>query len=100
MIYWAQSTSDLMLQIKLHEKMDTPECKQSFEREVLILEDRVRVRAVCYEGEDSIRIFDTEEVMLKKLVVPANSTWEWKGDGRVQLTLRKENGPSFWKYLL
>ena len=45
--------------VRLHEQMDTPECKQSFEREVTIKEDRVRVRAYCYEGEDNIRIFDT-----------------------------------------
>lgn len=63
--------------------MDTPECKQSFEREVIIDEGRLRVKAVCYEGEDNIRVFDTEDLMLKKILVPTNSTWEWKGDGRV-----------------
>lgn len=31
-IYWAQSPDDILIMIKLHEQMDTPECKQSFER--------------------------------------------------------------------
>ena len=52
------------------------------------------------EGEDKIRIFDTEEMELKKKIVSEKSSFEWRGDGKVLLTLRKENGPSFWKYLL
>lgn len=80
--------------------MDTPECKQSFEREIIIEEDRIRVQAYCMEGEDQIRIFDTEEVELKKKIVVEQSSYEWRGDGKVLLTLRKENAPSFWKYLL
>jgi hypothetical protein len=80
--------------------MDTPECKQSFEREVVIEEDRIRVQAFCYESEDNIRIFDTEDVIFKKKIVPEKSTYEWRGDGKVILNLKKENAPSFWKYLL
>ena len=99
-IYWAQNTEDLLLQVKLHEIMDTPECKLSFEREVVIEEDRVRVQAYCYEGESNIRIFDTDELHLKKKIVPEKSSYEWRGDGKVLLNLRKENAPSFWKYLL
>lgn len=99
-MYWAQHTEDILLMIRLHEEMDTPECKQSFERNVTILQDRVRVRAYCYEGEDNIRIFDTQEILLKKHIIPEKSTHEWRGDGKVLLNLRKENAPSFWKYLL
>jgi hypothetical protein len=80
--------------------MDTPDCKLSFEREVVIEEDRFRVQAYCYEGEDNIRIFETEEVLLKKKIVPEKSSYEWRGDGKLILNLRKENAPSFWKYLL
>ena len=86
--------------IKLHEEMDTPECKLSFDREVVIEEDRVRVQAYCFEGENKIRIFDTDEIHLKKKIVPEKSSYEWRGDGKIILTLRKENAPSFWKYLL
>jgi hypothetical protein len=51
--------------VRLHTKMDTPDCRQSFEREVLIEEDRVRVQAYCYESEDDIKMYDTEEIELK-----------------------------------
>lgn len=80
--------------------MDTPECKQSFEREVIIEEDRIRVQAYCYEGEDNISVFDTDEVMLKKKIIPEKSSYEWRGDGKIVINLRKENAPSFWKYLM
>jgi hypothetical protein len=52
------------------------------------------------EGENNIRIFDTEDMELKKKIVADKSHFEWRGDGKVLLTLRKENAPSFWKYLL
>lgn len=38
--------------------------------------------------------------MLKKKIIPEKSSYEWRGDGKVILNLRKENAPSFWKYLL
>lgn len=80
--------------------MDTPDCKQSFEREVVIEEDRIRVQAYCYESEDNIQIYDTDDILLKKKIIPEKSTFEWRGDGKVLINLRKENAPSFWKYLL
>jgi hypothetical protein len=49
--------------------MDTPDCKQSFEREVLIEEDRIRVQAYCYESEQDIKLFDTEDIMLKLPII-------------------------------
>lgn len=52
------------------------------------------------EGEDNIKIYDTEEVLLKKKIVPEKSSFEWRSDGRVVLNLRKVNAPSFWKHLL
>jgi hypothetical protein len=58
------------------------------------------VRAYCYEGEDKIKVFDTQDVILKKKIVPEKSTYEWRGDGKVIINMRKENAPSFWKYLL
>ena len=86
--------------VRLHEQMDTPECKQSFEREVTFTEDRFRVRAYCYESEDNIKVFDTQELLLKKKIIPEKSTFEWRGDGKVLINLRKENAPNFYKYLL
>ena len=64
-VYWAQSTTDALVMVRLHIKMDTPDCRQSFEREVLIEEDRIRVQAYCYESEDDIKMYDTEEIELK-----------------------------------
>jgi hypothetical protein len=32
---------------------------------VLIEEDRIRVQAYCYESEDDIKMYDTEEIELK-----------------------------------
>lgn len=58
------------------------------------------MRAYCYEGEDSIKIYDTELVQLKKKIVKEKSKFERRGDGKILITLRKENAPSFWKYLL
>ena len=86
--------------IKLHQGMEDPECKQSFERDVKIQDDKFRVQAYCMEGENNIQIYDTEEVDLKKTIVSTNSNYEWRGDGKVVLTMRKENAHSFWKYLL
>ena len=80
--------------------MDTPDCRQSFEREVVIEEDRVRVQAYCFESDINIKLFDTEDIDLRQLIIPEKSSFEWRGDGRAQLTLRKANGLSFWKYLL
>lgn len=52
------------------------------------------------EGEDKIKLYDTQEVQLKKLIFADKSSYEWRGDGKVLITLKKQNGPSFWKYLL
>lgn len=64
-VYWAQSTKDALVMVRLHPQMDTPECRQSFEREVVIEEDRLRVQAYCYENEDDIKLYDTEDIELK-----------------------------------
>ena len=37
-VYWAQSVEDVLISIKLHPEMDTPLCKESFERNVEITE--------------------------------------------------------------
>ena len=99
-VYWAQSPTEIHLQIKLQPKVDTPECRESFEREVVIEEDRVRVQAYCFESENDIQMYDSEEIEFKNLILPEQSSFEWKGDGKVILTLKKSNGASFWKYLL
>ena len=68
--------------------------------EVIIEEDRIRVQAYCFESEEDIKLFDTDDLEIKQSILPEQSSFEWRGDGKVILTLRKHNAPSFWKYLL
>lgn len=52
------------------------------------------------DNDEKINLFDSGVIELKKVIVPEDSTFEWKEDGKLILTLRKDNAPSFWKYLL
>jgi len=72
----------------------------SFERAVVIEEDRIRVQAYCFESETDIKMFDSDELEFRSAIIPDQSSFEWRGDGRVILTLKKASGASFWKYLL
>lgn len=99
-VYWAQSPTEVFLQVKLQTAVEQPECRMSFEREVVIEADRVRLQAYCYESETDIQQYDSDELEFKQAIVPEESYYEWRGDGRVVLTLKKATGASFWKYLL
>jgi hypothetical protein len=48
-IYWAQSVEHVLVKILLHPEMDTPICKQSFEKNVKIERDTLRVSAYCMQ---------------------------------------------------
>ena len=52
------------------------------------------------EGEENIRIYDTEDIELKQHIVTDKSNYEWRSDGKVVLTLRKKGAPNFQKYLM
>jgi hypothetical protein len=80
--------------------MDTPECKESFEREVVIDEDRVRVQAYCFNSETDVSLYDSEDLDLKVSILPEESSFEWRGDGKVILTLKKTEAPAYSRYLL
>jgi hypothetical protein len=99
-MYWAQSTTDLFIMFKLHEGLDETECLQSFEREVVMDNDAIKLEAYCMESEDNIRKFESDELLLSSLILPEKSFYEWKGEGRLIFTLKKANGPSFWKNVL
>ncbi len=58
------------------------------------------MRAYCMESEKRIWIYDSGEVELKQSIVPDNSTYEWRGDSKVTINLRKANAPSYWKTLM
>lgn len=49
MIYFAQSVDEVLIEVKLHPELDTPTCKQSFDREVFIEDDMIRVQAYCMQ---------------------------------------------------
>ena len=48
-VYWAQSVDNVLISVKLHPEMDTPICKESFERQVDVLESEIRVTAYCMQ---------------------------------------------------
>ncbi len=48
-IYWAQSPDQVMVRVVLHPELDTPACKQSFERNVTVKKDSIRVSAYCMQ---------------------------------------------------
>lgn len=52
------------------------------------------------EKEENILHYNSEEVELKQPIVVEKSSYEWKGDGKILITLKKQNAPSFWKFLL
>eukprot|EP00350_Pseudokeronopsis_sp_OXSARD2_P007388 CAMPEP_0170557032 /NCGR_PEP_ID=MMETSP0211-20121228/19150_1 /TAXON_ID=311385 /ORGANISM="Pseudokeronopsis sp., Strain OXSARD2" /LENGTH=69 /DNA_ID=CAMNT_0010867721 /DNA_START=393 /DNA_END=602 /DNA_ORIENTATION=+ len=69
--------------------MDNFECEQSFERQVFIEEDKLRIVAYCMVDEDHISFYDSEVLELKKLIFPEQSSYEWRSDGKVLITLKK-----------
>ena len=52
------------------------------------------------ESENDIKIYDTQELLLKKDIIVDKSSFEWRADGKVVITLKKKEGPNFQKYLL
>ena len=43
--------------------------------------------------------YDTEILELSRKIVPGESSHEWRGDGKLLLTLAKEGGPRYWPNL-
>ena len=41
------------------------------------------------EGEDKIKLYNTEDVLLKNLIFSDKSSYEWRGDGKVLITMKK-----------
>ena len=64
-----------------------------------ISEAQVNVSAVCYEAEDSVRLF-TRSIDLEQPIDPKASTYTWENDGKVHLQLRKGNAPSYWPTII
>jgi hypothetical protein len=63
-IYWAQSTTEILIMSKIQVAYDMPECYQTFERGVESTSDTLRLHAICMEGEDKITFFDSGDIKL------------------------------------
>ena len=61
---------------------------------------KFKVRAYCMESEEDIKVYESEWHELKREVDESTLQVEWRSDGRAVLTVRKQDAPSFWKYLL
>jgi len=48
-VYWAQSPEDVLVMIKLQPEMDEPMCKQSFDKNVLMDVDMLRLQVFCMQ---------------------------------------------------
>ena len=59
----------------------------------------MNVSAVCYESEESVRLF-TRVIDLAQDIVPSASSFTWESDGKVHLQLRKADAPSYWPVLI
>jgi hypothetical protein len=99
-IYWAQSTLELHLQVKLQFTYGDVECKTSFDRNIEIKDDQFRVTAYCFEGEENIIFYDTGFTQLHLPIKADLSKTRWEGESRAILTLPKQEGPAFQKYVL
>ena len=99
MVYQAQSPDDLHLLVRMQEAFDELDCNVTYEQSVEISEAQVQVSAVCYEAEDSVRLF-TRSIDLEQRIDPAASTYTWENDGKVHLKLRKGDAPSYWPTLI
>ena len=54
-IYWAQTIENVLIRILLHPEMDSPQCKESFERSIIVKENSVRLDAFCMEYKGDIQ---------------------------------------------
>ena len=53
-MYWAQSVDEVLVMIKLQPEMDAATCKQSFDKNVLIDFDMLRLRTFCMQFNKNI----------------------------------------------
>ena len=52
------------------------------------------------EDEYNIKLFDTQDIELKEKIDASKSSYEWRSDGKVVITMRKRDGPNYQKYLM
>ena len=68
----------------MQESFDELDCNVTYEQTVEVAADQVTVSAVCFESEESVRLF-TRVIPLAQRIVPDSSTSTWENDGKVHL---------------
>ena len=99
LVYYAQSTDQIFLKLRLHEDPDEPDCPHSFDSKVQILEDTVLFEAVCYESEVAVKLYK-REVKLGRGINTESAKQSWDGESQLLLTLEKTDAPSYWPVIV
>jgi len=95
---WAQSLSNIYIEIQFSHKHDVPGCLEVDNQNVTISNNNFIYLANCVLGDYPIRFNLT--LPLLNNVTQEGSTVEPSSLGRVQITLKKNNSPEYWKTLL
>jgi len=91
---WAQSTTDIMLNVKFSHKIDAPATLNVEATNITILSDKLSL-----EATDGRKIFKLELDFLKD-ILPDDSRYEMASVGRMTFTFKKAGSPSKWSRLL
>lgn len=90
---WAQSPTEIFLNVKFAHKLDAP-ATLNVEAETVNITDTHLV----LKASDGRKIFNLNVEFLRK-VIPAESSWSMASVGRMTITLKKQTGPDNWPRL-
>lgn len=91
---WAQSPTEILLNIKFSHKLDAPATLNVEANNVTILSNRLILQA-----SDGRKNFNLNLELLKS-IVPEESKYDMASVGRMTFTLKKADGPARWARLL
>jgi hypothetical protein len=91
---WAQSTTDIMLNVKFSHKIDAPATLNVEASNVTILANQLVLHAS--DGRKNFKL----DIELLKGIIPEESRYDMASVGRMTFTLRKADSPSKWSRLL
>lgn len=87
---WAQSTTELLLNVKFSHKIDAPATLNVKEQNVNITENKL-----ILEASDGRKLFRLE-IDFHSSVVPEDSSWSMASVGRMTFNIKKKESPSRW----
>lgn len=90
---WAQSPTEIFLNVKFAHKLDAPATLNVEAETVNITDTHLVLKAT-----DGRKIFNLNVEFLRK-VIPAESSWSMASVGRMTITLKKQTGPDNWPRL-